>query len=202
MRIIGDIDDKFVAEAAPAEEKKPKINRYSWVKYAAAAACAAVILAAGFFAVTQRGDIISEPPDIGQSGGYLQGGNPYADFDTLEQAEAAAGLSIEIPESCGAYSDKSYFVIDERILEVRYSDTNGKSVISIRKSADTEDISGDFNTYKQISEIRANGCLVTIKGNDDKFYLAVWVSGEYSYSLSADNGISESEMKEIVEIIR
>lgn len=72
----------------------------------------------------------------------------------------------------------------------------------IRKARGSEDVSGDFNEFDNITETEVNGSTVTIKGNGDEFSLALWVSGDYSYSVSVSSGISESALKEIVEEIK
>ena len=72
----------------------------------------------------------------------------------------------------------------------------------IRKSRGSEDISGDFNEYNTVTETEVNGNTVTIKGSGDEFILALWVSGDYSYSVSVSSGISENALKEIIEKIK
>lgn len=72
----------------------------------------------------------------------------------------------------------------------------------IRKARGSEDISGDYNEFDNVTETQVNGSAVTIKGNGDGFGLALWVSGDYSYSVSVSSGISENALKEIIEKIK
>ena len=72
----------------------------------------------------------------------------------------------------------------------------------IRKARGSEDISGDYNEFDNVTETQVNGSAVTIKGNGDGFSLALWVSGDYSYSVSVSSGISENALKEIIEKIK
>ena len=44
MQIIGDIDEKYIDEAAPAEQKKKALRFTPWVRYASIAACAALVI--------------------------------------------------------------------------------------------------------------------------------------------------------------
>ena len=53
MQIIGDIDEKYIDEAAPAEQKKKAMRFTPWVRYASIAACAMLVIGVGIFAITQ-----------------------------------------------------------------------------------------------------------------------------------------------------
>ena len=157
MQIIGDIDEKYIDEAVPAEQKKKAMRFTPWVRYASIAACAMLVIGVGIFAITQNsGNII----------------------DTPAQSEEA---------------DSSDFV------QSGNGDDRG---MIISKSRGSEDISGDFNEYNTVTETEVNGNTVTIKGNGDEFSLALWVSGDYSYSVSVSSGISENALKEIIEKIK
>lgn len=204
MQIIGDIDEKYIDEAAPAEQKKKAMRFTPWVRYASIAACAALVIGVGIFAITQHsGNIIDTPAqsEEADSSDFVQSGNPYAEYDTLEEAENTIGFEISVPDSYGGYTEPYYAVIEGKILEVQYYNGDDRGMI-IRKSRGSEDISGDFNEYNTVTETEVNGNTVTIKGNGDEFSLALWVSGDYSYSVSVSSGISENELKEIIEKIR
>lgn len=204
MQIIGDIDEKYIDEAAPAEQKKKAMRFTPWVRYASIAACAVLVIGVGIFAITQHsGNIIDTPAqsEEADSSDFVQSGNPYAEYDTLEEAENTIGFEISVPDSYGGYTEPYYAVIEGKILEVQYYNGDDRGMI-IRKSRGSEDISGDFNEYNTVTETEVNGNTVTIKGSGDGFRLALWVSGDYSYSVSVSSGISENELKEIIEKIR
>lgn len=204
MQIIGDIDEKYIDEAAPAEQKKKAMRFTPWVRYASIAACAMLVIGIGIFAITQhRGNIIDTPAqsEEADSSDFVQSGNPYAEYDTLEEAENTIGFEISVPDSYGGYTEPYYAVIEGKILEVQYYNGDDRGMI-ISKSRGSEDISGDFNEYNTVTETEVNGNTVTIKGNGDEFSLALWVSGDYSYSVSVSSGISENALKEIIEKIK
>lgn len=212
MRAIGDIDDNYIEEA-DVKEIRRKIKALSWRKYAAAAACGLLMIGIGVFALVRKNDISVDIPydtDVAASGVSsssthdtpVENVNPYMDFDTLEGAEKAIGFDIEAPESFDEFTERSYCVLFGEILEIQYRDISNISGLSIRKSESTEDISGDFTDYEQVSEIIVCDRAITIKGCENAYYLAVWQDGDYSYSVSADNGISENELIEILEKIK
>ena len=199
MQIIGDIDEKYIDEAAPAEQKKKAMRFTPWVRYASIAACAMLVIA-----ITQHsGNIIDTPAqsEEADSSDFVQYGNPYAEYDTLEEAENTIGFEISVPDSYGEYTEPYYAVIEGKILEVQYYNGDDRGMI-ISKSRGSEDISGDFNEYNTVTETEVNGNTVTIKGSGDEFSLALWVSGDYSYSVSVSSGISENALKEIIEKIK
>lgn len=204
MQIIGDIDEKYIDEAAPAEQKKKALRFTPWIRYASIAACAMLVIGVGIFAITQHsGNIIDTPAqsEEADSSDFVQSGNPYAEYDTLEEAENTIGFEISVPDSYGGYTEPYYAVIEGKILEVQYYNGDDRGMI-ISKSRGSEDISGDFNEYNTVTETEVNGNTVTIKGNGDEFSLALWVSGDYSYSVSVSSGISENALKEIIEKIK
>lgn len=204
MQIIGDIDEKYIDEAAPTEQKKKAMRFTPWVRYASIAACAMLVIGVGIFAITQHsGNIIDTPAqsEEADSSDFVQSGNPYAEYDTLEEAENTIGFEISVPDSYGGYTEPYYAVIEGKILEVQYYNGDDRGMI-ISKSRGSEDISGDFNEYNTVTETEVNGNTVTIKGNGDEFSLALWVSGDYSYSVSVSSGISENALKEIIEKIK
>ena len=58
MQIIGDIDEKYIDEAAPAEQKKKAMRFTPWVRYASIAACAMLVIGVGIFAITQHMSVV------------------------------------------------------------------------------------------------------------------------------------------------
>ena len=68
----------------------------------------------------------------------------------------------------------------------------------IRKATGDEDISGDYNIYSQVETV--NG--VTLKGENGKVSLAVWNSGGYTYAVSVQKAISQSDMLELTAKIK
>lgn len=210
MQIIGDIDEKYIDEAAPGEQKQKALRFAPWVRYVGIAACAALVFGVGIFTINQqRGSIVNTPAQSGASTNeatdaseLVQYVNPFAEYDTLEEAESAVGFDITVPDSYGDYSELSYMVVGGEMLEVQYYDAGENRGMYIRKAPGSDDISGDINQYDDIREIQVGGNTVTIKGSGDEFSLALWVSGDYSYSVSVSSGLSENALKEIIEKIQ
>ena len=113
--------------------------------------------------------------------------NPWQEYKTVSEAAKASGISFSAPEKLEKYA-VSYVQAMDGIVEVTYS--NGSNEISVRKGKGTDDISGDYNVYKNVSEKKIGGNTVTLKGNGDGVSSASWTDGTYSYSIYSENELS------------
>ena len=125
--------------------------------------------------------------------------NPWEDFKTLEEAQEKVGFEVSLPEDW-AKKDVVYRVCEGlNAIEVQFDD--GDEVI--RKAKDDGDISGDYNEYASEETMTIGEAQVTFKGtSEDEVNLAVWVSGDYSYSVSSTDAVSADQMKKIVEAVK
>lgn len=113
--------------------------------------------------------------------------NPWQEYKTVSEAAKATGISFSAPEKFESYK-VSYVQAMDEIVEVTYSD--GSNEICVRKGRGTDDISGDYNVYKNVSEKKIGGNTVTLKGNGDGVSSASWTDGTYSYSIYSENELS------------
>lgn len=119
--------------------------------------------------------------------GMVQPASPFQPCDTLDAAEKMAGFDLTLPET----ADKLEAVENEMIQALYGEDGTD---MFIRKALGSEDISGDFNEYAQIETVDG----VTLKGVDGQFSLALWTNGEYTYSISVGNALSQTDMMALV----
>lgn len=176
--------------------KRGKVIQFpQWKRWAALAACAAVVLLA---AVTLNPRSNMGPEE--QQGG-VQSANPYVDYETLADAAKAVGFELSAPETVAGYpGKKSIQVVDSSMIQIVYTDGSGNRLF-VRKEVGDADISGDFNTYAEVSTITINGCDVTFKGTDGAVSTAIWTNGGYSFSVSADIPIRTEAMAALVAMI-
>lgn len=113
--------------------------------------------------------------------------NPWQEYKTVSEAAKATGISFSAPEKLEGYK-VSYVQVMDGIIELRYF--NGSNEIRVRKGKGTDDISGDYNVYKNVSEKKIGGNTVTLKGNGDGISSAVWTDGKYSYSIYSGNELA------------
>lgn len=126
--------------------------------------------------------------------------SPFVDHATLEGAAEAAGFELTVPETVDGSSMQSIQTMDGEMIQVLYGDEDHQ--ILIRKAPGGEDISGDFHAYAQVREADVNGADVTMKGENDVVYLAIWARGGYTYSISARAGLGEAEMTALVQSVQ
>lgn len=125
--------------------------------------------------------------------------NPWQEYNTVAEAAEATGISFGDPEKLGSFK-VSYVQAMNGIIEVRYSD--GSSEICVRKGEGTDDISGDYNVYKNVSEKQIGGNTVTIKGNGDGVNSVTWTDGTYSYSIYSENEQAAKLVESIIAAVR
>ena len=125
--------------------------------------------------------------------------NPWQEYKTVSEAAKATGISFSAPEKFEKYT-VSYVQAVDGIVEVRYS--NGSNEICVRKGKGTDDISGDYNVYKNVSEKKIGGNTVTLKGNGDGVSSATWTDGTYSCSIYSENELTNKLVESIVAAMR
>lgn len=165
---------------------------------------AAVLLSLAACSTAAKTDRADETPAAEQTQtDNTQIPNPWTDYDSLDEAIAAAGFDCTIPDTIGGCSEKAFRVPDadgETMLEVIYAD--GETEIAcVRKAPGTEDISGDYNAYDE-QDVAVGDVTVTMKSADGLVKLAIWKDGGYTYAVSVEAGISADAMAELVSQIR
>lgn len=125
--------------------------------------------------------------------------NPWQEYKTVSEAAKAAGIRFSAPEKIEKYT-VSYVRALDGIVEVRYS--NGSNEICVRKGKGTDDISGDYNVYKNVSEKKIGGNTVTLKGNGDGVSSATWTDGTYSYSICSENELTNKLVESVAAAMR
>ena len=123
--------------------------------------------------------------------------NPFTDFDTLAEAEKQTDFYITLPDAIGSSNNKIYRAMNDEMIEVIY--VNGEDETGrIRKARGSEDISGDYNEYAETETVSVGGIDVLLKGDAGLVKLAVWTNDGYTYSVSAEAGLTADEMSALV----
>ena len=124
--------------------------------------------------------------------------NPFQDCASLAEAQKLTGFAFQVPDTIDGYADRTISVMDGKMTQVVYSNQKDQSVL-LRKAAGSEDISGDYNTYAQNSTVQVKGSAVTLKGNDNKVFVAVWTQNGYTFAIDSDAGLSAAQMTALVQ---
>lgn len=98
--------------------------------------------------------------------------NPFTEYKTIDEAKKTLKFEAKLPSAVpSGYKLEYVSVMSDDFLNLTYK--NGEKEITYRTAAGTEDISGDYNIYEKTEVIEAGGCAVTVKGNGEKYNLAV-----------------------------
>lgn len=143
-----------------------------------------------------------------------QAANPFAEFQSLEDACTYAEFTLTPPENYGNVAEKVFRVLYaekkiRRLIEVIYLDAEGNEIIRFRKSFGKGDISGDTSRYTANEDAQVGSRTVKIRGTSDGFYTAIWAvtvieAGEetqYAYSVMSQTPLTRTEMISLIESI-
>ena len=142
--------------------------------------------------VKTSGDTITINPDAKtEDGESSQIPNPLTAHDSLAELAKAVGFDIKAPTVPAGYEADAYIDISGELAEVFY--VKGDDTLVYRVSKGEGDNSGDYNTYSSKKTVDVNGVSVELRGND-KVNVATWSNGGFAYSVSSEQGISETEV--------
>ena len=146
--------------------------------------------------VKTSGDTITINPDAKtEDGDSSQIPNLMTAHDSLAELAKAVGFDIKAPTVPAGYEADAYIDISGELAEVFY--VKGDDMLVYRVSRGEGDNSGDYNTYSNKKTVDVNGVSVELRGND-KVNVATWSNGGFAYSVSAKQGISETEVAAVV----
>ena len=146
--------------------------------------------------VKTSGDTITIDPDAKtEDGDSSQIPNPLTAHDSLAELAKAVGFDIKAPTVPAGYEADAYIDISGELAEVFY--VKGDDTLVYRVSRGEGDNSGDYNTYSNKKTVDVNGVSVELRGKD-KVNVATWSNGGFAYSVSAKQGISETEVAAVV----
>lgn len=146
--------------------------------------------------VKTSGDTITINPDAKtEDSDSSQIPNLLTAHDSLAELAKAVGFDIKAPTVPADYEADAYIDISGELAEVFY--VKGDDTLVYRVSRGEGDNSGDYNTYSNKKTVDVNGVSVELRGND-KVNVATWSDGGFAYSVSAKQGISETEVAAVV----
>ncbi len=126
--------------------------------------------------------------------------NPIKEYNTLDEAKKAVVFKALVPGAMPeGYTLSWVSTINDELFQISYK--NGDNEILYRTAEGTEDISGDYNVYKNEKSLKIAGIDVTIKGNEG-VAKATWTKDGLTYSIYADKEISEQDITNIIASIR
>lgn len=160
------------------------IVRFPHIKrLAALAACLAVVLVGALTLPS----LFHEPDDSN----VLVAGNGIVQVSSVEELAERVGFDVTELDGLPFQADEAiYTAYRQALAEITYSGEGQTAVY--RKGTGSEDVSGDYKTYENETEIFTGNTAVTLKGNSGSYTLAVWTDGKYAYSIAFSHGMDEN----------
>ena len=185
-----------------AAERRRKQTGRTVTKLLSMAACLAVIIIA--VSALRSPAQVSPNDDLqtneGDTPGFVQGGADIVEPDSAAALSAAVGFEVNDIDLPFTPEQTEYISYWHELAEIDYTG-EGKTAC-YRKAAGTEDCSGDYNVYTDVTEFEAGSITVTLKGDAGQYTLAIWTDGSYSYSLSLSDGLSLSDWQALMNSIQ
>ena len=130
--------------------------------------------------------------------------NPFVEVKNLDEASKIAGFSLEVPETYEDYKKQVIQAIDDDMIEVIYYDENSEHEgLRIRKAKGTDDISGDYNEYKDVETVKVGDFEIIEKGSEGNISVATWNDGTYSYAIDvAEASLTKDTIANLVSNIK
>ena len=130
--------------------------------------------------------------------------NPFVEVKNLDEASKIAGFTLEVPETYEDYKKQVIQAIEDDMIEVIYYDENSEHEgLRIRKAKGTDDISGDYNEYKDVETVKVGDFEVTEKGSEGNISVATWNDGTYSYAIDvAEASLTKDTIANLVSNIK
>lgn len=179
------------ADLSPQPEKVVPFprRRQTWRRWASLAACLVVVVAA-VLAVPQ----LREQPDTAPPVQVLP---PFRQVDSLDALSEAVGFPVtEVSKLPFDPVSTTYTAYDEGTAEITYTGPNDQTA-TYRQSLGTADNSGDYTLYKDTQVIPENNA--TLKGQDQRYTLALWTDGTYTYSLRLSSALSADAWQALLD---
>lgn len=170
------------ADLSPQPEKVVPFprRRQTWRRWASLAACLVVVVAVLVAVPLLRKQPEQTPP--------VQALPPFRQVDSLDALSEAVGFPVtEVSKLPFDPVSTTYTVYDEGLAEITYTGSGGQTA-TYRQSCGTEDNSGDYNLYPDTQTLPDQNA--TLKGQDQRYTLALWTDDTYTYSLNLSSALS------------
>lgn len=180
------------ADLSPQPEKVVPFprRRQTWRRWASLAACLVVVVAV-LVAVPQLQAEPNEttPPQLT--------GTPFHQVDTLAALSDAVGFPVtEVSKLPFDPVSTTYTAYDEGLAEITYTGSGGQTA-TYRQSLGTADNSGDDTLYEDTQVVPENNA--TLKGQNQRYTLALWTDGTYTYSLRLSSALSADAWQALLD---
>lgn len=132
----------------------------------------------------------------------VQIGNPWTQWASIPEAEAAVGFSFGLPEVVAdCYIADEFSTMNAQLLEVTYH-SDALEVCVRKQAGEGEDISGDYNEYASCQEMQQNGAQISVHTDPAHPAVKILVSCQgYSWAVLAPDGFVGDSCQDFLNLI-
>ena len=138
--------------------------------------------------------IISSIPDTS-----AQMPNPFVEYKTVDEAQKVLPFSAVVPSNVKGYELKNVSVMSNEMLQLIYK--NGDKEITYRVEKGSNDISGDYNEYKDIKTVKVGDVEVKVRKSEETMS-TIWTNGDLTFSLYSNGNLTEKDITDIISSIK
>ena len=165
------------------------------IRYFAAAACFALLIAGATVLPSFRTSLEEKDPP-----GVQTGIPNRTEVSSIEELSQAVGFEVELLGNLPfEVTDTQYIAYGQALAEVNYRGETQD--LMFRKTVGNTDPSGDYTAYSDTSVLELGNRSVILKGESGRYSLAVWQDGTYSYSIRLSAPYSDAEWMAILETL-
>lgn len=197
LKTLSDVDDAHISEAEneySSKKEEKHVRTFSFMngmKFATVAfACAAIA-----FVAIHLNTLL--PDD------NIQVANPIMQVETMDEAKSMTGFTLEYDLLSDDYDNAVITVYDEKMIEVSFTDDMSEEGYYIRKSKETEDISGDYSEYDVTETKTVSDMEVNFKGDGELWSVATWENDGYTYAIGCQSHpMTLEQLSELIQTIQ
>lgn len=159
------------------------------------------MMIAGLVACSKTETPVSEGSSAAQesTGGTAGMINPWTEQPDIATANKACGMNVVFPDELKS-EDTVVRTMDSKMIQV--NGKSGDAAFTFRAQAGdkVEDISGDYNTYAKLTELRLKGIAVFNRSNDEeKANTVYWNDGTNNYCIIFDGEVTTEVSMEVID---
>lgn len=128
-------------------------------------------------------------------------GISIVEYHSKDELSSYIGFEVKAIQSIPFDVEQIYYhSYEKELAEVIY--VGSHNTLTFRMAKGDQDISGDYNIYKEIKPCLVGYHEITLKGNEGRYNLAIWKDEYFSYSLQIESGLSEANLIDIIQSIQ
>lgn len=125
--------------------------------------------------------------------------NPFVEYKTVDEAQKVLPFSAVVPSNVKGYELKNVSVMSNEMLQLIYK--NGDKEITYRVEKGSDDISGDYNEYKDIKTVKVGDVEVKVRKSEETMS-TIWTNGDLTFSLYSNGNLTEKNITDIISSIK